>query len=157
MAMDHTVSLAQETASGSIDNAQTVTIGSKVYTFQATLTDVDGNVKLGADDAESYANLAAAIELGAGAGTAYAASMTRHPSVEVLSVGATPDITVGAPGEGANQISLAETGTGTIAWGGATLSGGAGNVAFWSQRLAALNQLNSEVYDEVAELSPNLG
>lgn len=67
-------------------NTETVTIshfdtGNKVYTFQTTLTDSDGNVQIGTDAAESAANLAAAINLGAGSGTAYAASMTQNKSV----------------------------------------------------------------------------
>lgn len=57
----------------------TVTIGAKVYTFQDTLTDVDGNVQVGVDEDESLDNLAAHVNGGAGADTAYAASGTADP------------------------------------------------------------------------------
>lgn len=59
------------TAAANVADTETVTIGGKVYTFQATLTNVDGNVKVGADAATSLANLHAAINLGSGAGTAF--------------------------------------------------------------------------------------
>lgn len=59
-------------------NTETVTIGSKTYTFQATLTDVDGNVQIGANSTETIDNLVAAVNLASGAGTKYAASMTAN-------------------------------------------------------------------------------
>ena len=43
---------------------ETVLIGEKTYTFQGTLTDVDGNVVIGADAAATLTNLIAAITLG---------------------------------------------------------------------------------------------
>jgi hypothetical protein len=62
-------------------DGSTVTIGSKVYTFQDTLTNVDGNVKIGANPAACVANLIAAINLAAGAGTTYATAMTLNADV----------------------------------------------------------------------------
>ena len=59
-------------------DTETVTIGTKVYTFQTTLTDVDGNVLIGATASDSLDNLIAGIMLTAGAGTTYAASMTEN-------------------------------------------------------------------------------
>jgi hypothetical protein len=47
---------------------QTVTIGSKVYTFQTVLTSVDGNVFIGASLTATRANLLNALNLGAGSG-----------------------------------------------------------------------------------------
>lgn len=127
-------------------NTETVTIGGKVYTFQTTLTDVDGNVKIGADLATSISNLAAAIELGAGSGTAYAASMTRNPAVEVYSTSGTV-LVVKAPGGVANLIDTTETLT-NASWGGAVMSGGSGNLIYWARGIVALNQLNAEVMGE---------
>lgn len=63
-------------------NNDTVTLAGKVYTWQTVLTNVDGNVAIGASALVSYQNLAAAINLGAGAGTAYAAAMTVNASLE---------------------------------------------------------------------------
>ena len=62
-------------------DTETVVIGAKTYTFQTTLTDVDGNVLIGATIKASLENLIAAINLEvAEAGTKFAASMTAHPT-----------------------------------------------------------------------------
>lgn len=57
------------------------TVGGKAYAFQDTLTNSDGNVFVGTSDAEHAANFINAINLGPGAGSAYAASMTLNPLV----------------------------------------------------------------------------
>jgi hypothetical protein len=96
----------------------------KTYTFQTTLTDSDGNVKIGADADESIANLVAAITLGAGAGTKYAASMTLHPSVTAAEgAGDTMDVTAKVKGASGNAIATTETLT-NGSFGAATLEGG---------------------------------
>lgn len=66
------------TFAANASNTETVTIDTKIYTFQSALENVDGNVKIGATAANSIANLVAAMELGAGSGAAYAAAMTEH-------------------------------------------------------------------------------
>src|SRR5688572_6823509 len=66
------------TLTGNALDTETVVINGKTYTFQDTLTNVDGNVKTGASAAASITNLIAAITLGAGSGTAYAAATTLH-------------------------------------------------------------------------------
>ena len=58
------------------NNNETVFIHNKLYVWQTVLTDVDGNVLIGATAQDSADNLIAAIVLGAGAGVVYAASMT---------------------------------------------------------------------------------
>lgn len=63
-------------------NTETVTIDGKTYTFQTVLTDVNGNVFIGAALTNSRDNLLDAINLGPGAGTDYAASMTLHATVK---------------------------------------------------------------------------
>lgn len=112
------------TFTGNAANTETVTIGAKTYTFQTVLTDVDGNVFIGATASDSIDNLVAAITLGAGAGTLYAASTTAHPSV--IGVPFPVDsmlaqaISAGAVG---NAIDTTET-LSAGSWGGATLVGG---------------------------------
>lgn len=69
------------TLTANAGEGDTVTIDDVVYTFQAELTDVAGNVHIGADADGSIDNLIAAITAGAGGGTAYAASTTEHPTV----------------------------------------------------------------------------
>lgn len=145
MAIDTTIAIASGTLTftGNAVDTQTCVIGGKTYTFQDTLTDSDGNVKIGASAAASIANLAAAIELGSGAGTAYAASMTRHPSVEVISYDATT-LVVGCPGAVGNLIATTET-LANASWGAATLENGSGNLVYYLRRIKEMNQINSEV------------
>ena len=58
-------SAATATLTGTtIADGDDVTIGSKTYTFQDTLTDVDGNVHVGASDSDSLDNLIDATKLG---------------------------------------------------------------------------------------------
>jgi hypothetical protein len=105
-------------------DTETVTIGAKVYTFQAVLTNVDGNVLVGGTLAASIQNLLNAINLGAGAGVAYAAATTAHPSVTATgSTGTTLTVTAITVGTAGNSIATTETAA-NAAWGAATLAGG---------------------------------
>lgn len=112
------------TLSANLSDGDTVTIGAKVYTFQATLTNVDGNVQIGASAAATISNFAAAVNLGSGSGTAYAAATTLHPSVTGTATSATV-FTAQArnAGTSGNSIPCTET-SGTASWAGATLTGG---------------------------------
>lgn len=117
------------TATGNFSNGDTVTTGTKTYTFQTVLTNVDGNVLIGATASDSLDNLIAAINLGAGAGTVYAAATTANGFVSAAAgAGDTMDVTALLGGTQGNLIATTET-SGTASWGGATLSGGAGDVA----------------------------
>ncbi len=62
-------------------DADTLTLDAKTYTFQTTLTDVDGNIAIGGSLAQAKLNLIAAVHLSGNAGTDYADSMTVHPTV----------------------------------------------------------------------------
>lgn len=107
-------------------DGETVTIGTKTYTFQATLTNVDGNVLIGATASDSLDNLIAAINLAAGAGTLYAASTTANGFVSAAAgAGDTMDVTALKAGTFGNTIATTET-LANGSWGGATLSGGSG-------------------------------
>lgn len=103
----------------------TVTIGGKVYTFQTTLTNVDGNVDIGADANATATALAAAINLGAGAGTVYAAATTRPTNFyATVSANVVTIVSWGVDhGVDGNAITLAETAA-NITLSGSTLSGG---------------------------------
>jgi hypothetical protein len=80
-------------------NGNTISVGSKVYTFQTVLTNADGNVFIGASLTITLANLLNAINGGAGSGTAYAAATTKAPLALGLSSDAT-HITIGARRKG---------------------------------------------------------
>lgn len=78
-------------------DTETVTLDTKVYTFQTTLTEADCNVKIGTTPADSADNLAAAVTLGSGAGTVYAEACTAHTTVTIAvgsSVAATGILTL---------------------------------------------------------------
>lgn len=110
------------TGTGNFSDGETVTIGDRTYTFQATLTDVDGNVDIGADLAASLANLADAINLGSGAGTDYAASTTANETVSATSDATTLTVTTLEPTVSDYVISTTTTAA-DATWGGNRLSG----------------------------------
>lgn len=60
-------------------NGETFNLGGKVYTVEAALTNVNGNIQIGADEAEMAYNIIQAVILGAGVGTRYATAMTLNP------------------------------------------------------------------------------
>lgn len=112
------------TAAANAANAETVTIDAKVYTFQDTLTNVDGNVHIGVAATNTLDNLIAAINLGAGAGTDYATAMTLHPTVSaVAGAGDTMDASAKTGGTAGNSIATTEAAA-QLSWGDTTMSGG---------------------------------
>lgn len=118
------VAAATLTLTANALDGETVTIGGKIYTFQATLTDVDGNVLIGATASDTLDNLIAAITLDTGAGTLYADSTTEHPDVTAAAgSGDTATITAKTAGDGANSITLGES-LASGRWNGPTLRGG---------------------------------
>jgi hypothetical protein len=106
-----------------------VTIGTKVYTFEDSLTNVDGHVQIGADAEASLDNLIAAILLSTPIGARYAAATTLHPTVvAVAGTGDTMNATAKAYGTAGNNIA-STTNVTSGSWGAAKLAGGAGDVA----------------------------
>lgn len=118
------------TLSANLSNTETVVIGGKTYTAQSSLTDSDGNFLIGASASDTIDNLIAAINLGTGSGSLYAASTTANTDV-VATAGAGDTLvltalTSGTPG---NSVTTTET-SATAAWGAATLEGGVDAFAF---------------------------
>lgn len=140
------------TASDTPANTNTVTIGGKVYTYQTTLTNVDGNVAIGADLATSLANLAAAINLGAGSGTAYAAAMTENEHVKAVAGATTLVVTAKVPGSVGNFIATTETHA-NASWGAATLASGSGSVYLAIREIVATQQVNAGVLDDLDRIN----
>jgi len=115
------------------NDGDTVTIGTpslgtgytKVYTFQTALTDVDGNVLIGASQATAMENLRRAINLDGVAGTNYATSMTIHPDISATDTATTVDVTANVPTllpSVGNEITTTETSS-VMSWGSTTLTG----------------------------------
>lgn len=113
------------TLAGQPLNNETVVIAGKTYTFETSLTDVDGNVLIGASASDSIDNLVAAINLDTGAGSLYAASMTEQTDVDASAgPGDTMDLVAQTGGTVGDSITTTETLTdGSFAE--VTLTGGA--------------------------------
>lgn len=106
-------------------NGQQFTIGSKTYTMQTVLTNVNGNILIGIDAAATQANVLAALQLGSGAGTVYAASTTAHPQIDAYQVTAATSIRIDAKvgGTPGNLIATTEN-LANAAFTGTLLAGG---------------------------------
>ncbi len=113
------------TLTGQPLDTETVVIGGKTYTFQTVLTDVDGNVLIGASAGDSCDNLVAALNFDAGAGSLYAASTTEQTDVDASAgVGDTMDLVAQSGGTSGDSITTTETLT-NGSFGEVTLTGGA--------------------------------
>lgn len=108
--------------------ADTVTIGTTVYTFKSSLA-AAYDVKIGATAAESLENLKKAINATGTAGTHYFTGTLVHPSVTAGTLTTTTlVVTANTPGTGGNAIASTEVAV-TLSWGSATLVGGTGPAA----------------------------
>ncbi len=113
----------QGTFSINPSDGNAVNISGKLYQFQTSLTNVDGNVLIGANLAASLQNLQAAVNLGGGSGSLYAAATTANPNSTITAVSGTnvicSAITAGPSGN-------ALTASGIAQWlNGGNFSGGA--------------------------------
>ena len=156
---DDSVTGARARATGILDlsdqpiDTETVTIGVKVYTFQDSLTEADGNVLIGASASDSLDNLIAAINLDAGAGVQYANAMTINPDV-TAAPGAldTMDVAAKKGGTPGNSVATTETLT-TGEWtSGATLTGGTNGKMVQG---AAKDDLDSESFEDRKYIKTN--
>jgi len=116
---------------GNFIATDTITTGTKTYTFVSPLVNVDGNVLLGATASDSIDNLVAAITLGAGSGTVYAAATTANTFVTAVHSapsGGNEHMTVTALSFGSryNATVTTETG-GSASWAAVHLTGGTGD------------------------------
>jgi hypothetical protein len=91
-------------------DGDTMTIDTKVYTWQDTLTNVDGNVYTGGSLAQAKLNIVAAMDLSGTAGTDYATAMTAHPTVDMGAFTVNDAVlTAKTPGAAGNAIATTET------------------------------------------------
>lgn len=112
------------TLTGQPLDTETVTIDTKIYTFQTVLTNVNGNVLIGASASDSIDNLVNAIILGPGAGSEYAALTILHPTaMAAAGAGDTMDTSARLAGTLGNSIATTETLT-NGSWAAVTLLGG---------------------------------
>lgn len=106
-------------------DGSTVVVDGKTYTFQTTLTNVDGHVAIGGSAAAALTNLKAAINLSAGAGTTYAAATTAHTTVSATTLTATTLLLVAlTAGKVGNALTLSLGGTTHLSITAGTFAGG---------------------------------
>lgn len=117
------------TSSANYSDGETVTIGSKVYTLQNTLTNVDGHVKIGGSEAATILNLHHAINHSGGvSGTDYAAATTANTQVTATDDGVHAlTVTAILSGIAGDAIATTET-SATASWAHPTLIGGVAGV-----------------------------
>ncbi|TJV70708.1 MAG: hypothetical protein E5X76_18095 [Mesorhizobium sp.] len=128
----------------------TITIGTTVYTLKAAPTTVAGQVKIGATAAETASNLIAAINGGAGAGTAYGSQTVPHPDVAAQSDAAgIVGIVAKQAGSAGNAIATTETGSAT-AFANVTLVGGVDQIGAQAIGVTTAPVLDTNVAQRVA-------
>jgi flagellar hook protein FlgE len=114
------------TVTGNAANNETVTIGTTTYTFVTALSTgptVPDQVLIGLTAADTLANLAAAVNGGAGIGTTYSTGTVADASVTATASATTLSLSASAPGSTGNSIAATTTmANGTF--GAATLTGG---------------------------------
>lgn len=92
-----------------INPGEVIVVDGKTYTFQNSLTNVDGHVKIGNTQRATLSNFRAAINAGAGAGSVYAAATTEHTTVRAGTVSHDGDslrLNAKVPGTGGNSFTL---------------------------------------------------
>lgn len=106
-------------------DADTTEIGSRTYTWEDTLTDVDGNIYTGGSLAQAKLNLLAALDLSGVAGTDYATSMTANTEVTAAAFVVNDSVfTAVLAGVAGNSLASVQSVTGSNAFSAATLLGG---------------------------------
>lgn len=112
------------TTTGNFSDGETVTVGGLTYTFKTALTSTARQILIGADAAASLANLAAALTLSVGAGTAYSSTTGANAAVgSAVAASSTLTVTAATLGTAGNSVATTETAA-NASWGGATMSGG---------------------------------
>lgn len=141
------------TVTGQPLNTETVTIGGKVYTFQTVLTNVDGNIFIGATAAASLQNLKDAINLTGTPGTQYAALMAANAWAVANTITATTlQIISRIAGLIGNLVASTETLT-NASFGAALLAGGTGDLFTDIRALLASNQVNGSVNQQLIDMT----
>lgn len=113
------------TFGGTGDADDTVTIGGQVYTLKAVPAN-PYEVDIGADATETAANLTAAINAGAGAGTTYGSGTIANTDVTASASAGVVTVTARTAGTAGNSIALTVSGNDITASGAGNLAGGTG-------------------------------
>lgn len=128
-------------ASANAATTTSINVNGKIYTFQNTLTNVDGHVTIGANAAATLRNLLNAINLTGVPGTTYAAATTKHTTVECdpsqvivssgfLNTGSHMTMQAQLPGVSGNAFTSSGTSDGRLSFSSALFSGGVDPISF---------------------------
>jgi hypothetical protein len=112
---------------GNAQNNNTVTIGTRTYTFRTTLSSgptVPNEILIGATVTETATRLVAAIMGTAGEGSTYSIGTLPHPQVSATNTAGVVTITSRLLGVAGNSLALSAVGA-NLTVSGATLTGGA--------------------------------
>lgn len=116
------------TSAGNPANNETVTIGSRVYTFKTTLTGAADEVLIGGSASASLDNLKAAVNGAAGGGTTYGTGTVAHADIVAgLKTATTIVFVARLAGTAGNSLASTETSATALSFGAATLLGGLGD------------------------------
>lgn len=135
------------TAIGQPTANDTVVVGAKTYKFVASVSAAN-DVKIGANTAASLANLAAAINGGAGAGTNYGTGTTANASATAVANGSELALTAITAGAAGNAIATTLTSTGPVmAFSATTLTNGSdgGSLTTAAAATATLSSVNNAI------------
>lgn len=141
------------TASGTISDGDTVTIGDKVYTAKTALSSAvrPNEVLIGASTAVFLDNLKSAINGTTGEGTTYSTGTVAHQFVSATTnTDTTQKIVATIAGEAQNTLATTETGA-NLSWADTTIGGGA------TTSNPAHNTVDSQTYTFVTALSETSG
>lgn len=141
------------TTSTNPSDTNTVVIGTRTYTFQSSLTNVEGHVKIGASETATLLNLSRAINASGGTpGTDYALVTTANPDIESTAATAhTVAVRALVAGTAGNALATTDTLTqGGDGFAAATLLGGVDASSFDSFAAAAVTAI-----DAVAGFTPS--
>lgn len=134
----------------------TVTIGDQTYTYIATPSSPN-DIDVGSDRDESISNLVAAINGGAGEGTAYGTGTVENPFVTATADLANDEIDLVAkvPGTFGNGIALATSEVDIVILGSeVVLIDGTGDLGDELDAIVSVEQLNAAVLQRIGDLSP---
>ena len=150
------------TFSGNAAANDTVTVGTKTYTFVSTLSGSANEVLIGGTTAQSILNLQAAINAApGGAGVAYGAGTVANTAAYGSAVtGTTLTVTANVNGTDGNTIATSATGGGNETFGAADLAGGVAGatVSIGSQTYTFVSALShTETANEVVSSSEATG
>lgn len=136
--------------------AETVTIGSIVYTFRASIGAPANEVLIGGTVAATLQNLFDAINRTGTPGTQYSTATVLNTIVRASAVTATTVVVQSqVPGVAQNHVPTTETIVTGGAWGAATLTGGTGDAAADIRDILNTMQMPANVSQALRELAFN--